>query len=342
MSAALAVRNNSYGKSDVVALPAARTANDTFVSDATAEKIEAATPAATREAYGRQWSRYTAWCAEHDRTALPATAETVAEFASALADFGLGPASLEQAMSTIRRVHRHHGYPGRPDTAGARLVLRHHRRAWADAGHRVRQAPPLVVDRLRVLVETSDPESTIGIRDRALLVLGFSLMARRSELAGLDVADVADVDEGLIVRIRKSKTDQDAVGVDVAIPYGSHPQTCPVRTVRSWLARLAENGVTSGPLLRSVDRNGRIGSGLSGGGIRHIVKAAAARAGLDGAGEFSPHSLRAGGATAAAKAGVPTALIARHGRWSPTSPVVHTYVRQVDQWKDNPMSRVGL
>jgi site-specific recombinase XerD len=312
------------------------------VSAAAADRIEAATPDSTREAYARQWARYAAWCADVGRTALPATAETLAEFASHLADLGLGPASLEQAISTVRRVHRDRGHPGRPDTRGARLVLRTHRRAWADAGHRVKQAPPADVARLRAMVDASDPDSTIGLRDRALLVLGFALMARRSELAGLDVADVAEVDEGLLVRIRRSKTDRDAVGADVAVPYGSHPETCPVRCVRAWLARLAGHGVASGPLLRSVDRHGRIGGGLSGGGVRHVVKTAAAKAGLPGAEDFSPHSLRAGGATAAAKAGVPTATIARHGRWSETSPVVHAYVRTVDRWKDNAMAAVGL
>ncbi len=202
-------------------------------------------------------------------------------------------------------------------------MLRTYRRAWSDAGGRVRQAPPAAVEQLRAMVEATDPESTIGLRDRALLILWFSLMARRSELADLHLDDVREVPEGLVVRIRKSKTDQDAVGVDVAIPYGSHVQTCPVRTVRAWRDRLAEHGITSGPLLRSVDKWGFVGESLSGDGIRRAVRATATRAGLPGAEDYSAHSLRAGGATSAAWAGVPTAVIARHGRWSETSPVVH-------------------
>jgi site-specific recombinase XerD len=326
----------------VVVAAAARTAHDGAVSASTAVRIEAATPDNTRRAYRRQWSSYAAWCAGHDRTALPATPETLAEYVSALADRGLSPSTVEQAVSTVRRAHRDAGHAGQPDTRGARLVLRTHRRAWAEQGRRVRQAPPAAVEQLRAMVGATDPDTTIGLRDRALLVLGFALMARRSELSALDLDDVAEVPEGLVVSIRMSKTDQDAVGAEVALPYGSHAETCPVRTFRAWRGRLAEHGITSGPLLRSIDRWGFVGESLSGGGIRLAVRAAAARAGLPGAADFSAHSLRAGGATSAARAGVPTATIAEHGRWSPTSPVVHTYVRQVDRWKDNPMAAVGL
>ncbi len=323
-------------------LASAATANDGFVSASTAARIADATPDSTRRAYGRQWVAYTAWCAANSRTEMPATAETLAEYVSSLADRGLSPSTIEQAVATIRRAHRDAGHAGQPDTRGARLVLRTHRRQAAEGGRQARQAPPAAVEALRAMVEASDAATTIGLRDRALLLLGFALMARRSELAGLDVADVLDVPEGLLVRIRKSKTDQDAVGVDVAIPYGSNPGTCPVRTLRAWREKLAERGVTTGALLRGVDRHGNIGAGLSGDGVRRIVRAAAVRAGLPDSGAYSAHSLRAGGATSAARAGVPTAMIARHGRWSPTSPVIHTYVRTVDRWRDNPMAAVGL
>ncbi len=341
-STALTVYNlqNRYG-SGAVAVPV-DPGNDNTVSASTAARIEAGTAESTRRAYARQWREFTAWAAEQGRTALPASDATLAEYASHLCDRGLAPGSVEQGVACIRRAHRDAGHPGRPDTRGAQKVIRSHRRWWAEQGHRVRQAPPADVDRLRAMVEATDPDSTAGLRDRCLLVLGFALMARRSELAGLDLSDVAEVPEGLVVRIRRSKTDQDAKGADVAVPFGSRPDTCPVRCFWAWRARLAEDGVLGGPLFRRVDRWQFIGDGLTGGGVRLIVKAAAARAGVDGAEDFSAHSLRAGGATSAARAGVPAATIARHGRWSPTSPVVHTYVRQVDRWKDNPMAAVGL
>jgi integrase len=179
----------------------------------------------------------------------------------------------------------------------------------------------------------------LGVRDRALLVLGVAMMGRRSELAGLDLADVVEVDEGLLVYVRRSKTDQDAVGAEVAVPYGSHPDTCPVRAVRAWRALLTERGIVDGPLLRAVDRTGRIAARrMSGDGINRVVRAAAIRAGLPGADRYTAHSLRAGGVTVAAKAGAQVAAIAAQGRWSLTSPVLLGYIRAADRWRDNPMA----
>lgn len=317
------------------ATPAA--AVDATVSAVTAARIEAATAANTARAYARQWAAFTAWSTRVGRSAMPATDATLAEYVSALMDTGTGVATIEQAISTIRRAHRDTGRPG-PDTRAARLVLRTHRRAQADAGIRTRQAPPAAREQLRAMVAAAPP-GPLGIRDRALLVLGVAMMGRRSELAALDIADLTEVDEGLVVTVRASKTDQDAIGADVALPYGGHPDTCPVRAVQAWLALLADHAITTGPLLRAVDRHGRISSRpMSGDGINRAVRAAAIRAGLPAAERYSAHSLRAGGATAAAKAGAPVAAIARQGRWSPTSPVVHSYIRAADAWRDNPMT----
>jgi site-specific recombinase XerD len=192
------------------------------------------------------------------------------------------------------------------------------------------------------MVETTDPSTTIGVRDRFLVVLGFAMMSRRSELSALHLSDVTETDDGLEVLIRASKTDQDAIGATVAVPYGSHAGTCPVRLYRAWRDELKEHGVTDGRLFRSITRHGRIGASMSVDGIGDVVRALAVRAELPNAQAYSAHSLRAGGATSAYKAGAPVAVIARHGRWSPTSPVVHSYVRAEDRWRDNPMTGLGL
>jgi integrase len=175
-----------------------------------------------------------------------------------------------------------------------------------------------------------------------MVVLGFALMGRRSELVALQISDIRETSDGLLVLVRASKTDQEGHGEEVAIPYGSHADTCPVRLVRAWIALLVENGITDGPLLRSVNRHGQIGRGLTGDGANKAIRAAAVRAGLPNATEISAHSLRAGGATAAYHAGAPIATITRHGRWAEGSPVVLRYIRAVDKWKDNPMAGVGL
>jgi len=141
---------------------------------------------------------------------------------------------------------------------------------------------------------------TRGIRDRALILVGFAGAFRRSELVALDYDDVAFVKEGLTLMLRRSKTDQVGEGRKIAIPF-ARSHACPVKALTSWLDHA---GINSGPLFRNVKKGGDIGLGaLSPQSVAAIVKEYAAKAGLD-ADRYSGHSLRAGLITSAAKAGV--------------------------------------
>jgi site-specific recombinase XerD len=315
---------------------------DRYVSDRTAERIRASVPENTRRAYGRQLERFEAWCAEHGRTPLPATAETLTEFVSFLCDLELGPSSIDQAITAIRTQHRTNGYPEQPGTEGARRVLKVHRRGRAEAGKRAHKAPTIVLERLRLMIEATPADSLLGKRDRALFVVGFAMMARRSELAGLWIEDVAEHEDGLTILVRSSKTDQSGVGAEVHIPAGVHSDTDPVRVVRRYLEALAELGIASGKLFRSVDRHGRPGASISPDGINKAVRAGAERAGIEGADLFSAHGLRAGGATSAYRNGAPVSAIAAQGRWSEKSTAVLGYIRVEDQRRNNPMRGIGL
>lgn len=99
-----------------------------------------------------------------------------------------------------------------------------------------------------------------GARDAALLLVGFAAAVRRSELIALDIADLEHRHEGLVVTLRRSKTDQDGTGRQIGLPHGSNPATCPVRNLRTWL-ELAD--ISDGPLFRPIDRHGRIDTGAS-------------------------------------------------------------------------------
>jgi len=107
-------------------------------------------------------------------------------------------------------------------------------------------------DDIRTMVDAAD--DTIGARDHTLILLGFAGAFRRSELVGLDVADCAFGKDGLTVTLRRSKTDQDGKGRKIGIPYGSNPETCPVRTTQAWIE---QSNVTAGPLFRSINRHGQ-------------------------------------------------------------------------------------
>lgn len=327
---------------------------DYSITEDTARDLADAIPANTGRAYDRAWVAFAAWCAEQGRVILPATPQTLTEYVRSLTAAGKSaPATIEQAIGVIRATHRDAGHPEQPDTTGAIKLLRAYRRARADAGHHVRQRTPLLIPAVRAIAATCDPETAAGVRDRALILLGFAMMSRRSELAARNLDDITDAGEdGIRVRVGYSKTDQAAEGKSIAIPYGQHAETCPVRAVRAWTELLAARGITSGALFRPVDRNDRIGGEpgfagksrdrLTGHGVDAIVRRRATRAGVKDPSGYGGHSLRSGPASAAYAAGAPVSEIARHGRWSPTSPVVLGYIRAVDEWNDNPIKGIGL
>jgi integrase len=164
-----------------------------------------------------------------------------------------------------------------------------------------RQAAALLrEDLFAVLVAMGDRMK--DVRDRASLLIGFAGGLRRSELAAIDVFDFERVREGIVLIIRRSKTDQHGVGRKIGIPFGRTIH-CPVRALENWLgiARIED-----GPVFRPVDRHGRVSvSRLSGEAVSLILRDRMATAGFDPTG-YSGHSLRAGFSTSATRAGVST------------------------------------
>jgi integrase len=137
-----------------------------------------------------------------------------------------------------------------------------------------------------------------GLRDRALLLLGFAGAFRRSELVALNVEDLQFCDGGLRVTIRKSKTDQEGLGATIGIVSGS--TACPLDAMRAWIETAR---ITEGPVFRPVNRKGKVSKHrLSARAVAELVKTYARRAGLN-ATKFSGHSLRAGFLTSAAARG---------------------------------------
>ena len=118
------------------------------------------------------------------------------------------------------------------------------------------------------IVDGLDDTRLIDVRDRALLLLGFATAMRRSELVGLEVSDIDDHPEGLLINLRRSKTDQEAAGRMVEVAYGEHVATCPVRAYRTWLDEAA---IVSGAVFRNVDRHGNLAdTALAGNSVARI------------------------------------------------------------------------
>jgi len=120
------------------------------------------------------------------------------------------------------------------------------------------------------------PMSPSGVRDRALLLVGFAGAFRRSELVAIDHAHCAQHRDGVIITIPFSKTDQEGRAEEVGLPYGAHPETCPVRALTDWLAYAA---ITDGPIFRPITRHGHIApTRLTDRGVALVIKRAVSAA----------------------------------------------------------------
>lgn len=306
---------------------------------------------ATRRAYASDWKRWVAWCAVNDQLPLPATAPALADYTAHLCGVGRAVSTIERAITTIVATHNAAEEPP-PSRIIAKRVLRAYAKEKNEAGTlSVRKAAPVTVSVLRAMAATCSPFTTIGVRDRALLVLGFVVGARRSELAALDLADVVETPAGLNVTVRFSRS----VGQEqrvVAVPFGADPRTCPVRVVRAWRELLAEAGRTEGPLFVRVDRHGHLGNVATGRGsadgrlsdrsIANVVRRTAERAGLDPEACWAGHSLRRGLATEAYRTGGDPLGIARHGGWQSGSAALHSNFEVGDEWRANPLLGLDL
>ena len=240
---------------------------DFEVPDATAALIAEAVPENTALAYRSRWRSFEAWCTRAGRVALPATAQTVAAYLTHLAtECGLKATTVDAHLTAIRAVHRAAGATT-PDALTARkvVVAAQRREAARDGRYGPRKAVPVMAADLPAIVAACDDQTAAGLRDRAVMLLGFALLARRSELAALNLSDVELVPgEGIAVTIRSSKTDQSARGVIRRIHYAANERVCPVRAVLAWTSFLAGRGITTGPLFTRIDRWGNVGRAAGG------------------------------------------------------------------------------
>lgn len=191
------------------------------------------------------------------------------------------------------------------------------------------QAAPLLREDLLVMVDAL-PDSLMGLRDRALLVIGFAGGFRRSELVGLLVEDVTFVAEGLLITLRRSKTDQEGRGRLIAVPWG-RTRACPVKALQEWLAQSA---ITSGPIFRHMRKGGVLGGrALTDQSVTLVLRKCASRVGLP-CERLSGHSLRAGLITSAAKAGVSSWKI-RQQTGHRNEAVLQRYIRDANLFAEN-------
>jgi integrase len=309
-----------------------------------ADLVAAGRADSTYRAYGSRVRSFEIWAAERGLVALPADPATVVLHLTWLHRQGRARSTLAQTAAAIASAHRQAGIETPPTAHEAvRRLLRGHRRATRE--HVQRQATPVLIDGIRRLAAACDTDSLAGLRDRAVLLVGWVAALRRSEVAGLNVEDLRREPDRTSLHIRWSKADQDGRGEWLVLPRSNPISGDAAHALDTWLAA---SGVRQGPVFRPVDRWGSLRqSRLSARAVGDLVGRYVAIAGLcQHAAEetcshvWTGHSLRAGLASQLDLDGFGADLVARYLRQSGPAMAVR-YMRREREWRGTIAERLG-
>ena len=295
----------------------------------------------TVKAYAHDLQDFATWCKVDagGLSPVPAVPRTVALYIADVAGRGMKTATIQRRLAAIAQLHQEAELD---DPTKTKAVRNTYRGIVREIGSFQEGKAPLLSPTLRRVLRAFEGErGPAAARDRALLLLGLASGYRVSELASLRTGDVELVEEGAIVLLRNSKTDQAAGGLYKGIPYGDYPETCPVSHLGTWLEFLPASPEHGNPLFRGVDRHGNVGGRhMEPDSISRVVKKRAKAAGLDPS-RYSGHSLRAGLVTAASEGGAHdrTIMDQTHHRSLAT---LNRYRRRSGLFDDNAASYLGL
>lgn len=266
--------------------------------EAAREYILAGVPKNTQRAYAADWADFSEWCEEKHQRALPASPATIAAYLSASAT-SLKPSTLRRRLAAIAKMH---SVKGQPNPCGTEPVKATMRGIESVVGTRVEGKAPVTHDALARMIDGYGTQTDLhSLRAKAILLVGFAGAFRRSELVALNMEDLSWSPQGVVILVRKSKTDQRGEGQQKAIPYVGGTM-CAAGALAAWVKAVGDN---SGPVFRPILRGGN-GTGrhaLSTQSVALVVKVAAERAGINPT-TVSGHSLRAGHVTEARARGV--------------------------------------
>jgi integrase len=262
---------------------------------------------------------------------IPASSAEVATYLAEMAGH-FAVATIGRRLASLAKAHRSSGHGNPCEAELVRSTMRGIRRSF---GTKQRQAAAILRDDLFAMLDRLGDQRLKDIRDRALLLIGFATAMRRSELASLDIEDIEFTAKGMMVTLRRSKTDQEGQGRRIAVPFG-RTRHCPVTALKAWLTILDRS---SGPIFVRINKHEQIlDRRISGEAVSRVVKTRIAEAGYDPK-SFSGHSLRAGFATSAAEAGASTFKI-RQTTGHRTETSLSRYIRDADLFADAAISRL--
>lgn len=280
----------------------------------------------TAKAYKKDFEIFADWCLIFNLSPLPAHHETIAAFLADQAKNGIKVSTLNRRIAAIKAHHGAKGLDSPTSHPYVKVMLKGIKRTIGAAQNK---KAPIIAGRLEKMVAFCDTSELRGLRDRAILLIGFAGAFRRSEIVALNFEDLERTPEGIKITIRKSKTDQEGLGQTIAIINGSIFRV--VDALYDWLKAAC---ITEGAIFTRIRKGDKMTKErLTAETIYNLVKNYASMAGLTLT-DFSPHSLRSGFITQAAMSGanlIKTMEVSRHR----DPKTVMGYIREANLFEDH-------
>jgi len=292
----------------------------------------------TVRAYKSDFQDFGLFCAQNGFKSLPSEPKIVSFYLTQLSTKDIKISTIKRRLVSISVIHKLKGYY--LDTKHP-LIIENLMGIKRRKGSNQKGKKPLLINILKKVINVIDEQKREKIkilRDRSLILIGFSGGFRRNEIVSLDYEDLDFVSEGLKINIKRSKTDQFGEGSVKGIPYFDNAQYCPVVSIQNWIKF---SKINSGPLFRRFTKGSNLSENrLTDQTVALLIKEYLNLAGIDNK-NFSGHSLRSGFATSAAEAGVEErTIMAMTGHKS--TEMVRRYIKEASLFKNNAFNKLKL
>ena len=292
----------------------------------------------TVRAYKSDFKDFGLFCSQNGFKSLPSEPKIVSLYLTYLSTKDAKMSTLKRRLVSIGVIHRLKGHY--LDTKHPSIIENimgiKRRKGSIQKGKK-----PILISHLKQLINVIDEQKSEDIkklRDRSIILIGFSGGFRRNEIVSLDYDDLDFVEEGLKIQIRKSKTDQFGEGSVKALPYFDNQKYCPVISLKNWINI---SKINAGSLFRRFSKGSRLSvNRLTDQTVALLIKEYLKIAGIDSK-NYSGHSLRSGFATSAAEAGAEERnIMAMTGHKSPE--MVRRYIKEANLFKNNALSKIKI
>jgi len=292
----------------------------------------------TVRAYKSDFNDFELFCAQNGFKSLPSEPKIVSLYLTYLSTKDVKMSTLKRRLVSIGVIHKLKGhYLDTKHPSIIENIMGIKRRK----GSNQKGKKPLLINDLKQIINVIDKEKIEEIkklRDRSIILIGFSGGFRRNEIVSLNYEDIDFVQEGLKISLKRSKTDQFGEGSMKGLPYFDNSQYCPVVSIRKWIEI---SKINSGPLFRRFIKGSKLSDNrLSDQTVALLIKDYLEIAGIESR-NYSGHSLRSGFATVAADSGADErSIMAMTGHKS--TQMVRRYIREANIFKNNALNKVKL